>query len=256
MTISKSILTISSIAVAAMFGGGVYMVMNLGSLAEKIVERVGTQTLGVAVDIGHMDVSLQDRRVVVSGLDIANPPGFKHSKALSVDTISIVLGSVSKGLISFDDITVQGTQVYMEVKENTTNIQMIKDNIKIKPPAAKEEGAEELKVIINRLALSQAKLNPTVTLLSAQDLAPITVPDILLTGVGKKENGILVNEAIAQVWQHLSTKFSSAASGAGFYEGMSSEALKEIGATQMKNFKDQVNEGVNEFGKSLKGLFE
>ncbi len=256
MSVSKSILTVSSIAVAAMFGGGVYMVMNLGTLAERIAERVGSQTLGVAVDIGHMDVSLQERKVVVSNLVIANPPGFKSDKAASIEKITITLGSVSKGLLNFNDINVQGTDVYMEVKEKTTNLQTIKQGIKVKPAAAKVDGETPMKVIINSLNLAQAKVHPTVTLLSAQDLSPVTVSQIVLSGIGEKENGVLMNEAVAQVWKQLSAKFTSAASGGGFYEGMSSEALREIGANQLSNFKNQVNESVNEFGKSLKGIFE
>lgn len=255
MSISKPFLTVTSLAVAAMFGGGVYVMMNLGTFAEQITERVASKTLGVAVEIEGMDISLPERKVTISGLSVANPPGFDKAHAMTTEDISITLGNVSKTLITFKDIQVTGTEVNVEVKEQTTNLQTIKNNIKIVPPEPVEnENGEEvvkepLKVIIDQLALSGAKINPSVTLVSATDLAPVSVPNIVLNGIGQKENGVLVSEAVAQVWQQLSAKFSNAASGAGFYEGMSTEALREMGQTQLQGMKDKISNG-------LKGLFD
>lgn len=259
MTISKPFMTITTLAVAALFGGGVYVMMNLGSLAERVTERLASRALGVAVEIQAMEVSLQERKAVVNGLNIANPPGFKNRNALTVDTISVELGNVSRELVVFKDITVQGTDIYMEVHEDTTNFQTIQPEVKSPPPqTAQGEEAEHqpLKVIIERLDIAQAKLNPSVTLAGGPELAPVVMPDIVMTGIGRKENGVLVQEAIVQVWQNMSRKMNSTAAGAGFYEGMNVEVLKEMGVTQFQKIRDQVSDGVNNIGKSIKGLFE
>lgn len=249
MSISKPFLTLTTLAVAGMFGGGAYIVMNLGSIAQQVTERVASDTLGVDVDISNMNISLQERKAVVSGITIANPPGFKKPYAMTVDVVSVDLGNITKELITFEDITVRGTNVNVEVKENTTNLQTLKKNIKTKPKADGEaDEAEKLKVIIDRLEMSDAKVSPSVTLIGEQDLSSVMVSDIVLTGIGKRQNGVLVRDAIAQVSNQLLKKFSSAAGGAGFYQGMSADALKEMGVNQINQLTDQI-------GSKIKGLF-
>ncbi|MCB1532291.1 MAG: hypothetical protein KDJ35_05415 [Alphaproteobacteria bacterium] len=250
MSVTKTLMTVGTVGFLAVFGGGVYVMMNLGSIAQQVTERYASQTLGVDVDISSMSVSLQERTAKVVGLTIGNPPGFDKPHAVRVEEIDITLGSISKELITFKDIVVRGTDVNVEVKEQTTNLQTIQKNIKPAPkePAVEASGAEKLKVIINRLELAGSQVNPSVTLLSAQDLSPVTIDQILLTGIGQRENGILVRDAMAQVSRQLLKKFSDAAANGGFYQGMSSEALQEMGVSQINQIKDQV-------GQKLKGLF-
>ena len=256
MSVSKTALTISSVAVAALFGGGVYFVMNLNSIAENAIERVATETLGVPVGIGSLDIALKEKRATVKGLRIGNPEGFKKSHAMTVDTIGITLESISKELVRFKDIRVEGTNVNLEVQESGTNLQTIQNNVASRAkPAASEEGAQKIKVIIDQLAMTGAQLNPSVTLIEAQDLSTVTVPDIHLSGIGQKENGILVREAMAQVWTELSRKFSHAANNAGFYQGLSGDVLKDLGATQLESIKTQIKDGLDGVGNSLKNLF-
>ena len=103
MSVSKPLLTATSIAIAAIFGGGVYFMVNLGSLAEQVTERIASQALGVAVQIEEMDVSLQERSVTVQGITVANPPGFQNNHALSIEKVRVSLEAVSKALITFGE---------------------------------------------------------------------------------------------------------------------------------------------------------
>lgn len=257
----KPLLTFLSIIVIAIIGGGAYILINMDSLAKKVIEQVGAQALGVDVGIDTLEISLQDKKATVQGLKIANPKGFSKPYAMQVDVISVALGQVSKELVVLKDISVSGTDVNLEVKETGTNLFAIKNGMP-KPKektAATSEGtaatsASSVKVIIDRLAVTKAQLKPSVTLVAAQDLDPVVVPDIVMTGIGEKENGILAQEAIVQIWTQLSEEFGDAAADAGFYQGLAEDTLKKIGAGQIDGIKTKIQDGLNEVGNSLKGL--
>ena len=152
MSATKTVMTGTSLAFALVFGGGVYLYMNLGSIAERYIEQIASETLGVAVTIGKLDISLQDRNATVHNLKIANPPGFKKSHAMEVSKISVDLENVSKELITFKDISVDKTFVYLEVTPNGTNLNTIKKGIKVSEPQG--EPVQQPKVILRRTALT------------------------------------------------------------------------------------------------------
>ncbi len=255
MSATKTVMTVSSLTMALLFGGGVFLFMNMGAVAKHVTERIASDTLGVRVQITQMDLSLQDKTVSVSGLRIANPPGFKKTHAMTVGNISIALNSISKELIHFKNIAVTDTDVNLEVREGTTNLNTIKKQMKSKPQETQEGAQEQIKVIIDRMAITQAQLNPSVVLFSEQDLTSVAVSDIILTGIGRKENGILAREAIVQVWNGISRAVNKSANSAGFYQGMSPDAVKDMGLSQVQQFKDQLKKDVETLGDGIKGLF-
>src|SRR5262245_48729072 len=125
MTLSKSAMTITSLAAAMLFGGGVYIMMNMNILAKNYLEREASRTLGVTVTIGSLDITLQERSAVVKNLTIGNPEGFEKPYAAKVETINIALGNMAQQLIEFRDIDVGKAEVNLEVRENVTNLAAI-----------------------------------------------------------------------------------------------------------------------------------
>ncbi len=252
MTLSKSALTVTSLAMAMLFGGGVYLMMNMNIIAKNYIEREASKTLGVNVTIGQLDITLQERSALVKDLIIGNPEGFEKPYAVKVETINIALGNIAQQLIEFKDIDVGKAEVNLEVRENVTNLTAIRNRIKVEP---KDPTAEVAKVIIDKLTLSQAQIRPGVVLFTQEELPPVLVPDIVLTAIGEKENGVLVNEAIAQIWAHVTKKLESQAMKSGLLEGMSDEALQNMGQGFGQRMKEQVQEQVDSIGEGLGSIF-
>ena len=254
MTVSKSIITTSAMAFALMFGGGVYVLTQLNTLAKPVVEKIATQALGVRVSISVMDISLKEKRVDVGGIRIANPDGFSKPYALTVGNVQVGLRSVSEGLIDFENIDVRGADVFLEVKTDTTNLHTLKSGMKGAQDAPSDK--EPVKVIVRRFTLEEAQVNPSVTLLAEQDLNSVKVAPVRLNGIGVKENGILAREAVTQIMAPLLETFSQAAGDAGLYQGMSPDALREMGVGQVEILKDQILKEVDDIGAGIKKLFD
>ena len=251
MSATKSIMTVSTLAFAAMFGGGAYLLMNINNIAKPYIEKMATQTLGVPVSLGGLEVDLKNKAATVTGLKIRNPKGFETPNALTAQTINVKLGNVSKTLVNFDAITIAGAKAYLEAKPSGTNFQAIR--AQIKPKSKPAEGSEQLKVTINRFTMSQTALHPSVTLFASEDLKPVNVPTVVLKGIGEKQNGVVAEEALKQIFESLAGQFNQTSKAAGYLKGMSSDALKDMGKKQVKALTGGFEKDIK---KSLNSLFE
>lgn len=281
MVINKSALTMGSLAFALLFGGGVYLFMNFGNIAKTVTQRIASETLGVPVTIQSINLSLKDKTVSAHGLRIANPQGFKNPHALTVDDISVTLGNADQKLVVFEDISVGGTQVFVEVQEDGTNLHAIQKRMEQRMAAAQEtvnavtggnsqpaepasqDPTEQVKVIIKRMGMGETKMHPSTTLVGDLDLGTITVPAITLTGIGEKENGVLANEAIAQIWEDISSRFNKAAAQNGVLQGLSTDKLKDMGVSQVQGLRGKIEnkidnalgENANQIKDGIRGIF-
>lgn len=253
----KSLSLVFILLCILLVGGAGYVLYNLNTLAKPISERIASKAIGTRVSIGDMDIALKDKKVTVSNIRIKNPPGYKKPNAITIDAIAITLTSAGKDLVNFKDIQVRGTNAYLEVTPNGTNLQDLQKRMQ----AAKQSKAPSaIKVIIDRIATSKATLHPSVTLLGEQNLKPIAIPSLTLRGIGRKQNGVLAEDAVKQIMTPLLKSLSKSAGNAGFYKGLSADTLKDLGQSQLNTVKDKVSKelGVNvdEVTKGLKGLFD
>lgn len=240
-------------------GGGAFLYMNLGNVAKSLAEKIGSETLGVPVRIANMEIVPHEKRIEVTGLTIGNPSGYKDSESLRVGTIRIVADSLSKELLVFNEIAVEDTNINLEVNQKGTNLSDLQKNIKPKASAdQKTESGEPIKVIVKKLTLNGATLNPRVVLLS-DTVKPVMMPDIQLTGIGQKTNGVLVSEAAAQVFDHITKVATKTASQQGLLQGMDQEAMKDMAGQMGVQLKDGLKGDIENKAKGLvnemKGLF-
>lgn len=260
-----------SLFVLMLVGGAVYLYTNMDSLAKQIAEQVASDALGVPVRVGEIKIALEDLKVVVQDIRIANPKGYNNADAITIKAVVIDGDSFSRDLLTFARISVNGTNVNLEVDKDGTNISDISNNIANRNVAGADKTGgsgsssnedENIKVIVKKFSLTGAQITPSVTLLGG-NLAEITTPDIHLSGIGQKENGILAKEAIAQIMDAVLQKFSKSSNSAGFLEGVSLEMLNSMGVSTAdvfkKNLKKSYENEVDGFKKGfddIKTLFE
>lgn len=254
MTASKSVLTIGSLATAMLFGGGLYLYMNFNSLAKNLAEKYASRTLGVAVSIGDLAVSVQDRRIDVTNLRIANPAGYQKPHAATVQNITIQAGVLTAELLEFKDVSVNGADIFLEVKPSATNLTDIRENVNANTGENARAGEQAIKVILEKMVMT-GTIHPSVTLLQ-NEISPIKLPPITLEGIGTKSNGVLVNEAIGQIWREISSESIAAANRNGFLEGLDRDALEKAGMDEVQILKDQITQEVDKVTDGLKKIFD
>ena len=68
---------------------GSYIFVNMDSLAKDFTEKAASDALGVPVTIGKMQILLDQKKVIVSDVAVANPPGYNKPNAITISTISV-----------------------------------------------------------------------------------------------------------------------------------------------------------------------
>jgi hypothetical protein len=205
----RKLLIIGGAVVAVVIGAAVFLFSSLDGIVKTIIEDVGTKVAGVKVSVGGVKISLSDGKATISGLSVANPPGFSSDPAFRLGEINVALdtGSLSKNPIVVKDVQVGAPAVSYEIASGGSNLDVIQKNIKAftakqggGKDAAKDEPAkgEAKKVVIDRLAITGGQVKLAAGGIPGANTTA-KLGDIVLTGIGKESGGA----SAAQVAQKL-----------------------------------------------------
>jgi hypothetical protein len=223
-------------------GALVYIAQNANSLVKNAIEDLGSKHLGTTVSVASVDISLTEGRGAIKGLEIANPEGYEGPYLMQLDEIAVHLnlGELSTQTIVLDRVLIDGARIAAIVKgKNDSNLQALMDNLDSGSSAAAESdaGGAETTVIIDRLDFINARASVDAVLLSEQ--IEINVPDVHLSGVGRKEGGATAGEVAAQLLKPVT-------------EAVIQEVIKQgLGGVDLEgSLKDKVFDKLKGFGGS------
>ncbi|MEJ2136819.1 MAG: AsmA family protein [Desulfofustis sp.] len=213
------------------------LVGNLDKILKGAIEGVGTELLGVPVTVTSVDLDLKSGMGQISGISIANPPGYQAVNAFKLDNIrlGLDLSSLRSQPIVIRELNIQSPVVDLEVNEQgSSNMQTLLDNIKQNSAKTDEKAAEEqpsqeetgttepVKLSFTKLAITGVTVNGVVP---GQEPTQVVLPDIVRENVGGTEGltpaqvgGVLIGDIAAQslqavVEKKLSEKMEEAAQG-------------------------------------------
>lgn len=233
-----------SVFMAIIIAGVGFLYLNFANIAKNLAEEIASDALGVKVSIASLDLSLQDKKVTVSGIKIANPAGYKERYAITMDAVAVSLNDASSDFVDFKDIRVDGTIVNLEVTEKGNNLADLKK--RTTPKSAKEPSKDHpMRVIVRHIVISNSTLNPSVILVG-KPVGSVQIPSVSLSGIGVRENGVLAKEAIAQILSKYISTAESKASTAGFFNGVD----------QVEKLIEGVGKEVKDIGKNIGNLFD
>lgn len=218
------------------FAGGVYLYMNFNSMITRQAERIASDALGVRVNIGSIDISLSDKVATVNTIEIGNPKGYKKDNAITADSIRIGLNSAATDLIDFNDITVKGSVVNLEVNENGMNLLDLK-NLAQSKKQTDTAGSETVRVIVKKMVIEASTINPSVTFLD-RDITSITMPAIHFSNLGQG-GGMEAGDAIVKVITKYINETVQQARQSGALTG-----VKIPGTDDVKKLMDDAKEGI------------
>lgn len=258
---------IGAVVLLVVLGGGFWLYQNFGNIAKTQTEKIASKTLGVPVKIGSLDISFKDKEIVLGGLEIANPPGFKNNQILNVKMIKVAADSLSDKTLVFNEIVIDGTAINLEVTQNGTNFTALQKLMAVQKGAPKKvktakdessaaEPSDPYKVIIKRLLINNATLTPQSTL-TKSNMDTFIMPDISMSSIGVREGGVSASEAVRIVTANLSDAVLKTALKSGYLEGMSQQMLKDLKMQYDLSgaVVDKVKSDFQKAGEELKGLF-
>lgn len=172
---------------------GVATVMLLDSIVAETIERGGSYALGVETTVDSVDVDLgRDLRAGISGLEIANPPGFESPRffALGAGALQFPLGSITSDSIEVPEILLAGIEINLERAGGNTNYGILLDNLARFESGETEEkqGAEGGKsFVVKRIVLSD--ISATIDLIPLGGDATrvsLDIPEVVIEDLGSE----------------------------------------------------------------------
>ncbi|BAE51672.1 hypothetical protein [Paramagnetospirillum magneticum] len=211
----RKLLIGAGVLVTVVIGAAVFLLSSLDTIVKKVIEDVGSQVTGVKVSVGAVKISLSEGKGSISGLTVANPPGFSSDPAIRLGEIALALdtGSLNKNPVVVKDITVASPFVAYEMASGGSNIDVIQKNVKAftaKQAGAKAEPAkpaskdkdEEKKLVIERLAITGGQVKLAAGgIPGAEGTAKLA--DIVLTNIGKDSGGASSAQVAQKVMDSL-----------------------------------------------------
>jgi len=229
---------------------------NLDGIVKKVIEDVGTDVTQTSVGVSGVEIKLLDGKAGLSGLSVANPPGFSGPNIFTLDkvTVEIDIKSVGSNPIIINKILVRQPQVFYEMnKDSVSNLDVLKKNVagySSSGSKSKDTGkdkadgqkGEEMKLIIKKLSFEGGHLS-AVSALAPDKKIEADLPAFHMSNLGQSSGGATSDQIAKQIIDRLVKQAVDVAAKAGVDQ--LTDELKKKG-------KEALDEKV---GDTLKGLF-
>lgn len=224
----------------------------LGAIVIKAVETAGPAVLGVPIKLEHASFRLLEGHATLRGFVLGNPKGFKTDQAISVGEIIVALDP--KSLLS-DTIVIK--RIYVNAPDITYELGLGKSNIgrileQAEGPAEPEKKEETggKKVVIEDFLIENGRVRISATLAMGV-AAPIPLPSIHLTDIGKEEQGASPLEVIKQVLGAIVGSVTKVVTGTVGLVGDGAKAVGGAAADAAGKTAEVVGDGAKAVGGAV-----
>jgi uncharacterized protein involved in outer membrane biogenesis len=248
---SKTVKTISMLVVIliAIIGIATWLlVSNLDSLVKRVVEDVGSDTLGTKVSLSSATVSISDASAVLRGLEIANPDGFEAGNAFELGAIEVSIdpASLSTDTLVLSAIIIDQAKLTFEQQGSQNNLQTLMDNLNSgsgeSSDSAGADNEDETLLAIGEFRLNEAGM--TLSHDRLEEKISFTLPDIVLHDIGRIDAGVTAEQAARQIITPVIQRSKDAAQD---------RAKQELEAAARKELDKQTDKALDSMQKKLFG---
>lgn len=202
------------LALVVLLTAAVFLFLDDG--VRRAVEVGGTHTLGLETRLEAVEISLLGSSVSMSGLSVANPPGYDEASFLELrqGSVDLPLTDLTSRVVRVPEVELLGVGLHIENGPEGRNYKKVLDSLE-RFRKAKKEGGEDaggtgassgggMRFVIERLVIDEVDVSI--------DLVPgdggltrtgARLPRIELNDVGNDQGGMTTSELIAYVVEHL-----------------------------------------------------
>ena len=241
------IIVIVAIGAGALF----YLSSNAGGMIKDAVVVYTPPMIGADVELASVDLDAPNGTASLNNLVIHNPEGFKSEHAFKIANMDLKLDvqSLTSDVIHINEIRLDAPDMIYEIGTKGNNIGRIQENVeKFVESLGLESSDEELKYIIDHVYINDTRVKIASDLLGGRG-AGVTLPDLHITDIGKKENGAIATDVLKQIFGVVNASVSKVAQDEvlGDLAGKAEDAAGNV----VKNLEEKV---VDQVGQKLKGL--
>src|ERR1043165_923678 len=157
-TILKLLVILLVLVIAAVIAAYFY----IDTIAKTAIERGSTYALKVDTKLNGASLKILNGQLVLTGLDVSNPQGYKTPHFLDMKTgdVAVTLGSLTKEGVEVGHIKLADIDINLEKVGGKANYQVILDKLKgseTQPP--KPEESKGKRYIVKDLSIKSVKVH-------------------------------------------------------------------------------------------------
>jgi len=242
-----------------------------GPLIKQTINTAGPALLGVPVKLEAATFAPFKGQLLLKGLHVGNPEGFKTAGLFDLGSLDIDLDTATlfKKIMVIREIQISAPEITYERALKNSNIGQLLEQLGSKEQASaatqtkaastpKAKGSK--KVVIQKLSISGARVNASITALGGHAMV-LPLPPISLSNIGgdgKEAQGVTFVEAIRDILSAVFKGVTEAVTGAGKLAvdgakavgGAATEGVKAVGGAVADGAK-AIGSGA---GKALGGV--
>jgi len=237
---------------------------NLGPIIKTAVNTYGPKITKTEVRLGDVDLSIFSGQAKLKEFSLGNPRGFNAPTAIDVGSIYVDVdeGSLTGEIIVIDKIAVVKPEITYEKVRGTDNFRAILSNVKKSVGSAKpsektpEKGGAGKKIMIRDFVLKDGKVNLAMSMFPDRTISA-SLPDIHLTDIGKKDQGLLPAVAFEKILEVVYKQITSPAVADRLNDGLKKlksgvAAAREDAAKELEAAKATAEKEVQAAGDRAK----
>jgi hypothetical protein len=229
---------ITTLLVLLFLAGGAtwyFVTYRLDGTIERALENAGLTALGSSVQVGSVKTSIKDGSLTISGLTVANPPGYDSEHAISFNQI---VAAVDYESFDIDRVIIENPEVIIEEKGGKSNFSDML--ARLEGGDSKEEapqGGDQPVITIRHFKMNQTSAAFKSKSLEADSELNVKAIELNnVTGTPAEVANVIAKEIVG--------KLSAAAAA----EILKAQARKKLGLE---------NDGEKEsLGDKIKGIFD
>jgi len=242
---------------------------SLDSIIEAAIEKYGSEITQTEVSLDGVAIDPANGRGALKGLQVGNPAGFETGYAAKLGEISMAIdiGTLTEDVIVIKEIRITKPAVTYEISSKGSNIDALQRNIDAytgSGGSGKKAASSEIqagpKLVIDDLYITDGKISVSAAALKGKALSS-ALPDIHLTGIGRKSGGATAGEVAKTIMASLSKGVGKGVAVLNLDDVLGAVGGGVKGAADVikKGTGDiggTVGESAGEAGEALKGLFK
>ena len=210
--IVKKLLVIFLIGLIAIAGLLFFLKDNLDEIVREIIVTSVSDATQTNVSLAQVKLNLKEGVGVLNNYQQGNPEGFQTKYAFRFDQaeLDIDVGTILDDVVIIERVFINHADIVYEFNDGKTNFVELKNNIdkntkkknsdqKNNPVVDQEKTSSQSKtqqskkIIIRSFEMINTEVEAAMPFASSQTLS-VQLPNIKLTNIGAKENGLLADE--------------------------------------------------------------
>jgi hypothetical protein len=269
----KKLLVILLIVLIAISGLLFFLKDNLDEIVREIIVASVSDATQTNVSLAQVKLNLKEGVGVLNNFQQGNPEGFQTKYAFRFDQaeLDIDVGTILDDVVIIERVFINHADIVYEFNDGKTNFVELKKDIdkntkkknsdqKNKPvvdqekTSSKSKKQQSKKIIIRSFEMINTEVEAAMPFASSQTLS-VQLPNIKLSNIGAKENGLLANELMKVFLDAMEKDLKRAVNFKNLVNDLEKDLKKQIDREAEKAIKKIESElGEIENIKELKKL--